>query len=118
MDYSKEISKFMETAIEKAKELGGAGKLHALISAEEAKKQEQYYRLGKQYYKLFQDAPEKDLASYVEKLVSSDKKIAEYREELKKMKETETYRDVEEEADADENEVCEEETETSEDVTE
>ena len=80
----KEIQKFVETAIEKAKELGGTAKLHALIKAEEAKKQEQYYRLGRKYYQLFKDAPEKDLNVYVQKLKASDEKIAELKEELKK----------------------------------
>lgn len=82
--YTKEIAKFVENAVEKAKELGGVAKLHALIKAEEAKKQEQYYRLGRKYYELFKDAPEKDLAVYVEKLKACDEKIAGYREELKK----------------------------------
>ena len=83
-DYMKEISKFVEGAIEKAKELGGTAKLHALIKAEEAKKQEQYYRLGKKYYQLFKDTPEKDLNVYVQKLKACDEKIAELKDELKK----------------------------------
>lgn len=83
-DFSKDIAKFVEAAAQKAKELGGVAKLYALIKAEEAKKQEQYYRLGKKYYQLFKDAPEKDLAGYVDKLKACDEKIAEYKEELKK----------------------------------
>lgn len=83
-EYLKEISKFVEAAVEKAKELGGTAKLYALIKAEEAKKQEQYYRLGRKYYKLFADTPEKDLALYVQKLKVCDEKIASLKEELKK----------------------------------
>lgn len=82
-DYMKDITKFVEAAIEKAKELGGTAKLHALIKAEEAKKQEQYYRLGRKYYQLFADTPEKDLVIYVDKLKKSDARIAELKEELK-----------------------------------
>ncbi len=93
-DYMKEISKVVEIAIDKAKELGGTAKLHALIKAEEAKKQEQYYRLGKKYYQLFADTPEKDLSVYVDKLKKCDEKIAELKEELKK-DEGDTYRDAE-----------------------
>lgn len=81
-DYSKEFGKFVEAALEKAKELGGVAKIHALIKAEEAKKQEQYYRLGKKYYELFKDAPEKDLSLYVNKLKACDEKIVSLREEL------------------------------------
>lgn len=81
-EYSNDFTKFVEMAVAKAKELGGAAKIHALIKAEEAKKQEQYYRLGKKYYELFKDAPEKDLAPYVAKLKACDSKIADLREEL------------------------------------
>ena len=83
-DFAKDMSKFMDAAIEKAKEFGETAKIHALIKAEEAKKQEQYYRLGKKYYELFKDAPEKDLAKYVDKLKACDEKIASFRDELKK----------------------------------
>ncbi|MBR6451477.1 MAG: hypothetical protein IKS87_02120 [Lachnospiraceae bacterium] len=100
-DYMKELTKIVETAIEKAKELGGTAKLHALIKAEEAKKQEQYYRLGRKYYQLFADTPEKDLTLYVNKLKACDKRIEELREELKG-EEEETYRDVEPKAADDE----------------
>ncbi len=83
-DYMKDLSRFVESAIEKAKELGGTAKLHAQIKAEEAKKQEQYYRLGRKYYQLFKDSPEKALLVYVEKLLACDQKIADLKEELKK----------------------------------
>ena len=96
-EYLKEFTKFVEAAVDKAKELGGTAKIHALIKAEEAKKQEQYYRLSKKYYQLFKDTPEKDLALYVDKLKASDEKIEALREELKSSGEGDEYRDVEEE---------------------
>ena len=83
-DYMKEITRFVENAIDKAKELGGAAKLHAMIKAEEAKKMEQYYRLGRKYYQLFGDTPDKALHLYVEKLKASDERIADLKEELNK----------------------------------
>ena len=98
-DYMKDISKFVENAIEKAKELGGTAKIHALIKAEEAKKQEQYYRLGRKYYQLFKDTPEKDLMLYVDKLKACDEKIAELKESLK-ANEGDAFKEVEEAADA------------------
>ena len=95
-DYSKEFGKFVETAIDKAKELGGIAKIHALIKAEEAKKQEQYYRLGRKYYELFKDSPEKDLSSYVNKLKACDEKIVSLREELDgETEDAAEYKDVE-----------------------
>lgn len=95
-DFAKDMSKFVENAVEKAKEIGGVAKLYALIKAEEAKKQEQYYRLGKKYYELFKDAPEKDLAVYVGKLKKCDEKIEAYRDELKKEEKEEAaeYKEV------------------------
>lgn len=81
-DYSKDISKLLQDALDKAKELGGVAKLHALIKAEQAKKQEQYYKLGKRYYELYKDTPELDLQEFVEKLMECDSKIEAYKEEL------------------------------------
>ena len=81
-DYMKDITRFVENAIEKAKELGGTAKIHALIKAEEAKKQEQYFRLGRRYYKLFKDSPEQDLLVFVDKLKACDRKIEELKESL------------------------------------
>lgn len=91
----KDFSKFVESAFDKAKEIGETAKLYAMIKAEEAKKQEQYYRLGKKYYELFADTPERDLAGYVNKLKQSDEKIAKYREEIKKNDDSEEATDVE-----------------------
>ena len=81
-DYMNDITKFVENAIEKAKELGGTAKTHALIKAEEAKKQEQYFRLGRRYYKLFKDTPEQDLLVFVDKLKACDARIEELKESL------------------------------------
>ncbi len=92
-DYSNDFSKFVQGAVDKAKELGGIAKLHAQIKAEEAKKQEQYYRLGKRYYEMYKDTPEMDLVEFVDKLAACDEKIKEYKKELKREQES-GYRDV------------------------
>ncbi len=99
-DYSNDLSKFVQEAVDKAKELGSIAKLHAQIKAEEAKKQEQYYRLGRRYYELYKETPEMDLVEYIDKLAACDEKIKEYREMLKKEQDAdkasdENYRDVE-----------------------
>lgn len=92
-DYSNDFSKFVQEAVNKAKEFGGITKLYAQIKAEEAKKQEQYYRLGKRYYELYKDAPEIDLVEFIDKLAACDAKIKEYKKELKREQES-GYRDV------------------------
>lgn len=77
------LTDVINTVADKVKEYGGYAKLQALIKAEEAKKQDYYYRLGKKYYELYKDAPASDLTEITDKLVAADAKIAEYQEELK-----------------------------------
>ena len=78
-----DLSGVLETVVDKAKEYGGYAKIQALIKAEEAKKQEQYYFLGKKYYELYKDAPASDLTEITDKLVACDEKITALKEELK-----------------------------------
>lgn len=82
-DFTEEFTKAINNVVEKAKEYGGIAKLQALIKAEEAKKQEQYYKLGKKYYELYKDAPAADLSEIMNKLLACDDKIEEYRKVLK-----------------------------------
>lgn len=82
-EFTEEFQKVIDTVVEKVKEYGGIAKLQALIKAEEAKKQEQYYKLGKKYYELYKDAPASDLTEITDKLVACDEKIEEYRKVLK-----------------------------------
>ena len=77
-----DISKAFNGIVNMIKEFGGAAKLYGLIKAEETKKQELYYKLGKKYYSLFKDCPEKDLRPIVDKLIACDEKIAKIKEEL------------------------------------
>ncbi len=98
-DYSNDFSKWVQGAVDKAKEFGGIAKLHAQIKTEEAKKQEQYYRLGKKYYELYKDTPEMELVEFIDKLSACDEKIKEYKRELKNEQDVgyrEVYRKTEE----------------------
>ncbi len=99
-NYTEEISKLIGTAIDKAKELGGTAKYYALIKAEEAKKQEQYFRMGRKYYDLFKDTPAEELQLYIDRLKLSDSKIAQYKEELKKAENADQKAEPEEEVPA------------------
>ena len=89
-----DISKALNGFVNMIKEIGSTAKLYGLIKAEETKKQEQYYKLGKKYYSLFRDCPEKDLRPIVDKLIACDEKIARLKEELSDP--GKDYRDVEE----------------------
>ncbi len=82
-DVTETVTEVLGNFADKAREIGGIAKLHALIKAEEAKKQEYYYKLGKKYYEMYKDAPASDLMEYMSKLVVADSKIADYKEELK-----------------------------------
>ena len=82
-DVTEKVADTLNTVVDKAREYGEIARLHALIKAEEAKKQEYYYKLGKKYYELYKDAPASDLSEYMNKLIASDEKIADYKEDLK-----------------------------------
>ncbi len=82
-DITDKIADVINTVADKAREYGEVARLQALIKAEEAKKQEYYYKLGKKYYEIYKDAPASDLSELMCKLLASDEKIADYREDLK-----------------------------------
>ena len=82
-DITEKITDTINTVADKAREYGEIAKLQALIKAEEAKKQEYYYKLGKKYYEIYKDAPASDLNEYMSKLLAADEKIADYKEDLK-----------------------------------
>ena len=82
-DITEMITDAITTVADKAREYGEIARLQALIKAEEAKKQEYYYKLGKKYYELYKDAPASDLSEYMNKLITSDQKIEDYKEDLK-----------------------------------
>lgn len=115
-DIVNDLADVFNTVVDKAKEYGGYAKIQALIKAEEAKKQEQYYKLGKKYYELYKDAPASDLTEITDKLVAADERIAELKEELKAAQEA-GYTDVPDTDDVEEAEVTPvEETAESEEV--
>ena len=72
-DVTEKVSDTINVVVDKAREYGEIARLHALIKAEEAKKQEYYYK----------HAPASDLSEYMNKLIAADEKIADYREDLK-----------------------------------
>jgi len=113
-DFTGEVQKVINNVVDKVKEYGGIAKIQAQIKGEEAKKQEQYYRLGKKYYELYKDAPASDLTEIMNKLLTCDSKIEEYRELLKEAKEAK-YTDVSDVCDA---EPTETEEATAEETTE
>ena len=82
-DITEIITDAITVVADKAREYGEIARLQALIKAEEAKKQEYYYKLGKKYYELYKDAPASDLSEYMNKLITSDRKIEDYKEDLK-----------------------------------
>lgn len=96
-DFANDVADIINTVADKVKEYGGYAKLQALIAAEEAKKQDYYYKLGKKYYELYKDAPASDLTDITDKLLASDEKIAEYKEQIKAAQEA-GYTDVADDA--------------------
>lgn len=101
-EITEKIADTITTVADKAREYGEIARLQALIKAEEAKKQEYYYKLGKKYYEIYKDAPASDLNEYMSKLIAADEKIADYKEDLKvaSSKENEEDAATEEEAES------------------
>ena len=82
-EFTETIADALNVAADKIREYGEVAKLQALIKAEEAKKQDYYYKLGKKYYELYKDAPASDLTEITDKLIAADEKIEGYKEDLK-----------------------------------
>ncbi len=97
-DITEKIADVVTTVTDKAREYGEVARLQALITAEEAKKQEYYYKLGKKYYEFYKDAPASDLSEFMTKLVAADEKIADYKEDLKAASSKEAANENEESA--------------------
>lgn len=116
-DFTSEVQKVINNVVDKVKEYGGIAVIQAQIKAEEAKKQEQYYRLGKKYYELYKDAPASDLSEVMEKLIAADEKIEEYRKILKEAQEAK-YTDVTDAAEATAEEVVADAEEVAEEAVE
>lgn len=94
-DFTNSIADALTVAADKIREYGEVARLQALIKAEEAKKQDYYYKLGKKYYELYKDAPASDLAEIMNKLLAADEKIESYQEDLKAASSSsEKYTDV------------------------
>lgn len=122
-DFTGEVTKAIENVFGKVKEYGGYAKVQAQIKAEEAKKQEQFYRLGKKYYELYKDAPASDLSEIMNKLLDADKKIEEFRQQIQDSKDAKAAEAAEDEdifetVDATVTEVAEDITKAAEDVAE
>lgn len=92
-DFANDLAGVINTVADKVKEYGGYAKIQALIKAEEAKKLDLYYKLGKKYYELYKDEPASDLMDFIEQLASVDNKIEEYKADLKAAQEA-CYTDV------------------------
>ena len=86
-DLGENISNMAKDVGEKAKELSGTAKIHANIKAEEVKIQELYYKLGRKYYELYQLTPDEGVRDIVSKIDDGNKKIREFKEDLKEANE-------------------------------
>ncbi len=105
-DITEKIADTITTVADKAREYGEIARLQALIKAEEAKKQEYYYKLGKKYYEIYKDAPASDLTEYMKKLLAADEKIADYKEDLKAASAKDTADETVSEEDGDQDGTC------------
>lgn len=87
-DLGESVANMAKDVGEKARELSGTAKIHANIKAEEVRIQDLYYKLGKKYYEVYQNAPDTGVADIVDRIKAANEKIKEYREDLANAKES------------------------------
>ena len=85
-DIGKKVSQTSQDAIKKTKAMAEIAKINALISAENKTIWDDYTKLGEQYFKIFGDKPDENLAEYVTAIKGATRKIVEYNDEIRKLK--------------------------------
>jgi ribosomal protein L40E len=85
-DLGKKLSQTGQEAVNKAKEFAETTKLNSLIDSEEKNINSLYSKIGARYFELFAENPEEGMVEFFIGINESKKKIAEFREQLLKVK--------------------------------
>lgn len=85
-DLGKKISQGGQAAIQKSKELAEVAKLNSLISDEEKNINNNYFQIGKLYASIHKMDCEDDFRGMINTIQESEKKIADYKEQVKVIK--------------------------------
>lgn len=85
-EVGKKISTTSQNAVNKAKEVAEVAKINSMISDEENKINSNYYQIGKLYFALHKNDCEESFATMINDIISAEKKIVEYKEQIQTIK--------------------------------
>ena len=89
-ELGKKVSQTSQDAIKKTKIMAETSKLNSQISAEKRLIAESYSKLGEKYCALYSASPDENLAPFVNAVNEAFIRIAEYEEQINKLKGIET----------------------------
>ncbi len=85
-ELGKKISKAGQSAVQKGKELADIAKINSAVSDEERKIDDSYREIGKLYFSMHGEDPDVDFAAMISAIRESERKIVEYKQQIKDIK--------------------------------
>jgi len=85
-DLGKKLSQAGQSAVQKTKEMTDIAKLNGMISDEEKKIKDTYYKIGKLYVETHQSVCENEFADMLSAINESENKIKEYKDQIQEIK--------------------------------
>lgn len=85
-DIGKKVSQTSQDAIKKTKIMAETSKINSQISAEKKAISDNYMNLGEKYFELFCSNPDENLAGFVAAIRESQQKIADFEDQIRKLK--------------------------------
>ena len=85
-DLSKKISQAGQNVVQMTKDFNDVNRINSLISEEEKKINNNYYQIGKLYVAIYGNNYAPDFEYMIASLRESDRKINEYKQQLKEIK--------------------------------
>ena len=83
---TEKITKAGQGVAQSTKNMAGTVKLNSSIAEEEKQIKANYTRIGEAYYQAHKEEPEAEMAEWISAITESMGRIAEYREQLQKIK--------------------------------
>lgn len=85
-DIGKKVSQTSQGAIRKTKIMAETSKINSQISAEKRTISDNFMKLGERYFELFGENPDENLAVFVTAVREAQQRIADFEEQIKKLK--------------------------------
>lgn len=85
-ELGKKISQTGQSAVKKTKDMAEVAKINSMISDEEKSINNNYYQIGKLYTSMHANDCESDFKGMIDSICESEKKIAEYKEQVQLIK--------------------------------